>query len=384
MNPLRLVTLAPGHFHAALVQKKRLPGIDSRCSVFAPDDADLKLHLDRIASFDAGWKVDVRSGPDWLEQFERDPCGDIAILSGRNRPKLDLMRRAVAKGLHILADKPWIVAAEDYEPLLDVLREADRRGVVVGDAMTERHEATSKRQRELILDPAVFGEWQPGSLEEPSLELESVHYLKKIVNGRPLRRPWWWFDSAISGESIADVGTHLADLALWFLSPEQVVDPRRDIEFLAARRWPLMLSREQFFEVTELAEPPSNGLLEYAGNNFVSFRFNGIHVKLTTRWEYDSPGGDAHLSRAQGTRGTVEVRQEPGHQPEVFLNGDPVSSLHARTHHEDHFAMVLDGFLNRVRDPGSWPEWERSIEVAKYWITTQAVALAGSAATGAA
>jgi len=34
---VRLITLAPGHFHAALLQKSMYEGVDSTVQVFAPD-----------------------------------------------------------------------------------------------------------------------------------------------------------------------------------------------------------------------------------------------------------------------------------------------------------------------------------------------------------
>ena len=86
--------------------------------------------------------------------------------------------------------------------------------------------------------------------------LESVHYLKKSVAGRPLVRPWWWFDPAISGEAMADVGTHLADLALWLIAPRPTGRLPTDIQLLDADRWPLVLSEEQFRELTALPEYP--------------------------------------------------------------------------------------------------------------------------------
>ena len=82
---------------------------------------------------------------------------------------------------------------------------------------------------ELVRDQHVFGGWQAGNANQPALVLESVHHLKKWVAGRPLVRPWWWFDPAISGEAMADVGTHLADLAIGFIAPSQAVDYRSDM-----------------------------------------------------------------------------------------------------------------------------------------------------------
>jgi hypothetical protein len=48
---VRLITLDPAHFHAALVQKEMLPGIAKRVSIYAPLGPDLLAHLSRIEQF---------------------------------------------------------------------------------------------------------------------------------------------------------------------------------------------------------------------------------------------------------------------------------------------------------------------------------------------
>ena len=50
---IRLMTLDPGHFHAALVQKEMYPDVSPNVHVFAPLGPDLIGHLDRIAAFNA-------------------------------------------------------------------------------------------------------------------------------------------------------------------------------------------------------------------------------------------------------------------------------------------------------------------------------------------
>ena len=52
-KPVQLVTLDPGHFHAALVQKTMYNDVDSVVYVYAPEGNDLKLHLDRINSYNS-------------------------------------------------------------------------------------------------------------------------------------------------------------------------------------------------------------------------------------------------------------------------------------------------------------------------------------------
>ena len=50
-EPVRLMTLDPGHFHAALIQKEMYPGVDPTVHVFAPVGPDLLLHLGRVTAF---------------------------------------------------------------------------------------------------------------------------------------------------------------------------------------------------------------------------------------------------------------------------------------------------------------------------------------------
>ncbi len=424
-SPLKLMTLAPGHFHAALVQKQMHDGIAPRCYVYAPLDADLVAHVDRIAGFNTrtesptAWELDIRAGGDYLGRFLREQPGNTVVLSGRNRPKIDLMRVAVNENLHVLADKPWIIDAADLPKLEQLLDDAEMREVLAWDMMTERHEITSRLQRALVRDREIFGDWHTGNPERPALVLESIHHLKKTVAGRPLLRPWWWFDSHISGDALADVGTHLADLALWLIAPDQAVDFDTDIRLLDADRWPLILEPDQFTTLTglptfpaELTGRTTGGLLFYAGNNTANFTLRGIQVQLTTRWEYESENGDTHLAVARGTRSTVGVRQPAGTLPEVTITPtDPLDhtrlaavllrkcdawqvefpgtalevrdgtfAIHVpadlRTGHEAHFAAVLDEFIRFVHSPRHVPTWERTNLRTKYAITTKSVELA--------
>ena len=116
------------------------------------------------------------------------------MLAGRNARKIDYLEAAVRAGLHVLSDKPWILVPEHVPRLQRLLDDADRQGLVAYDIMTERYEVTSILQRELVQDAGVFGEPVPGSADEPGVYMESVHFLKKLVAGAPLKRPAWFFD----------------------------------------------------------------------------------------------------------------------------------------------------------------------------------------------
>jgi predicted dehydrogenase len=427
MKQIRLITLAPGHFHAALVQKRMLPEVNRRSYVYGPLDADTIAHLNRLASYNSrlddptSWEIDFRSGPNWPERFAREQPGNTVVISGRNKPKIELMRLAIGSGLNVLADKPWVIDSADFPKLEELFQEAALREVLLWDVLTERHEITNLLLRELVCSPDLFGNWQEGTPEYPALAIESTHYLKKKISGLPLVRPWWWFDPAVSGEALADVGTHLADLAIWLIAPDQSVDYRSEISLLNADRWPLVLSEDQFCGLTALpAYPPEidgrvvNGQLYYAGNSSITFTLRKAHVKLSVMWELESPTDDPDVQNAiaYGTKARVAVRTSPDKQRELFISplkpaermelcrlltrkveelnnrfpglnvidrGSEVQVIipdALRTTHESHFGAVLEEFARYFSSPRAVPPWESSNALARYYITTMGVELA--------
>src|SRR5579872_4069813 len=76
-NPalVKLITLDPAHFHAALAQKQMLPGIDRRVAIFAPLGPDLLAHLKLIEQFNnraenpTSWELDIHCSNHSLEEM---------------------------------------------------------------------------------------------------------------------------------------------------------------------------------------------------------------------------------------------------------------------------------------------------------------------------
>jgi predicted dehydrogenase len=432
MAEIRFITLDPGHFHAALVQKEMYPGVSKKVHVYAPLGPDLIDHLTRVARFNlrpdepTAWELEVHTGPDFLEQMLRERPGTAVVISGRNRGKIDRVQASLDAGLHALVDKPWILEEADLPKLDRALTTAEERGLVALDIMTERFEVTTQLQRELVNDPGVFGHLLPGSEPDPAVYMESVHYLMKVVAGAPNLRPVWFFDTAQQGEGLNDVGTHLVDLVQWTLFPEQAVDYRKDVQVLRARRWPTMIGRADFQRVTRedfpafLADRVKNDALEYFCNTLVSYTLRGAHVTLNAIWDWEpAPGaGDSLFAYYRGSRAKVEVRQGTAdrHRPELYVVPNDaadraallaavqkrVASLQSgypgtgvveqgnelrltipdrlRVGHEEHFAQVTQRFLRYVRDRRALPAWERPNMLAKYYVTTQGTALARRAA----
>lgn len=431
LRTIRFVLLAPGHFHAALVHKELPPGVHPRAVVYAPLESDLLQYLDYVRAFNARsvaptrWEVDVRAGANYFERFQREPFGNTAVLAGRPRGRIDDVLASLRAGLNVIADKPWVVTAADFPKIETAFREADLRDLIAWDMMTERFEVTTALQRDLMRDLDVFGAPLVGTPDAPSLLLESTHYLKKTVAGRPLVRSDWWFDPDEAGIALADVGTHLADLAMWLLFPETSIDYARDIRILDALCWPTPLDREQYEAVTGRPQFPQNldpyrsgDQLLYFGNGTTTYLLKGAHVKLNVLWDFESEHGtgDTHEAIARGSRATVAVRHAVGadgvSRPELYATAVEASQHPAllaavrkrcaawqrnypgvdavdlgnavqvrvptvlRVGHEAHFGAVVREFMTYFHSPRQMPAWERPNLLAKYYVTSHSADLA--------
>jgi predicted dehydrogenase len=416
MDEFRLITLDPGHFHAGLIQKEMYDGVAKRVAVYAPLTPDLTEHLNRIARFNlrkenpTAWELDIHATPDFLERMLDERPGNIVVLSGRNRAKIHRIARSLGAGLHVLADKPWIIEAADLPLLEEALANSRRQGLIACDIMTERYEITSILQREFVNDPEVFGSILPGTAEQPAVYMESVHHILKLVAGVPNLRPAWFFDVQEQGEALADVGTHLVDLVQWTLFPESAIDYRNDLAILAANGWPTPITSAQFRQVTGA----SGEAMDYRCNTSVTYTIRGIHTKLDVLWRWEAPPGtgDTHFAVYHGSKSRVEVRQgqAENYRPELYVVAQDAGVRSAvenriaalagrypgvatedrggevrvtipdryRVGHEAHFAQVTNQFFEYLRHPETLPVWEDANMLAKYYVTTKGVEVSRS------
>ena len=423
-SDLRLITVDPAHFHAAQLHMKPIAGFARDAWVYAPMGKDLAGHLNFIANLKARssqpdyWRYHVYSGEDFFERMLKDRPGDVVMLSGRNSKILDSISRSVEAGFHVLADKPWIIDAAQYPKLEKTLNEAERKGVVVYDCMSQRFEIAYQLQREFVNDPAIFGEAVKGSPASPGVAMASTHFLLKYFDGVPNLRPPAYFDIRQQGEAFADIGTHVVDLTHWTLFPEQSLD-RRDVEIVSARRWPTILSLDQFKKVTGESAFPEylkpdlrDGKLEYFTNDSVTYKIRGHFVKLGVSWDFESSTGanDSMLAIYRGTKADVMARQSLAEKyvPEAYIQPKPgqreavLAAIDARlkrlsaqfpgltrVDHPDgirivvppslripdmeYFRLLAERLAGFVRRPETMPKWEKPNMLVKYWITTQGV-----------
>ncbi len=444
-NRFKLITLDPGHFHAALVQKIMYNDVDSVVHVYAPEGQDLQLHQHRINSYNTrsdnptNWKQVIYTGSDFMEKMLQEnnaslPArmtrsdgndaarqGNVVVMSGNNRKKTEYILNAVGAGFHVLADKPMAIDKPNFELLKTAFDVAEKNKVLLYDIMTERYEITTMLQRELSFLPQLFGQLEKGTADNPAVTKESVHHFYKYVSGSILTRPPWFFDVKQEGEGIVDVTTHLVDLIQWECFPEKIIDYKKDIQLISARRWATDITANQFKGITKLNSFPDylqrdvvgDSILKVFSNGEINYKLRDVHAKVSVIWAYQAPEGtgDTHHSIMRGTKANLIIRQgkEQNYKPALYI--EPVNNMALNENtlltefktvqtkfpgvglkktttgweviipekykegHEAHFARVTEKFLQYLKE-GKLPAWEVPNMIAKYYTTTTALEFA--------
>lgn len=420
---VKLMTLDPGHFHAALVQKTMFNQVDPVVHIYAPEGPELEGHMNLINSYNnradnpTSWDTKIYTGPDFFEKMLSEKPGNVMVTAGNNAKKTDYILKTVEAGINVLADKPMVISPDEFPKLEQAFKVAEENGVMLYDIMTERYEITTIIQRELSMIPEVFGTLVPGTPDEPAITKESVHHFFKYVSGSPLKRPAWFFDVKQQGEGIVDVTTHLVDMIQWEAFPE-VTLKKEDVEIVSASRWTTDLTPEMFKKSTQLDEYPDylqkdveDGVLKVYSNGEINYKLKGIHAKVSVIWNFEAPEGtgDTHYSIMRGTKCNLTIKQgeEEGYKPQLYIEANAgvdlkefagylynavqdLSSKFAgldlekldenlwrveipeafKVGHEAHFGQVAEKYLDFLVQ-GKMPEWEVPNMIVKYYTTTE-------------
>ena len=428
---VKLLTLDPGHFHAALVQMYMYDQVDPTVHVYAPEGDDAQMHLDRIAIYNerserpTSWNEQLYTGDDFLQKMIEEKKGNVVVLAGNNGKKTGYVQAAVQAGINVLSDKPMAINQERFAVLEQTLNQAADQGVMVYDIMTERSEINNELQRVLVASEELFGEMEKGTPDDPAITKESVHHFFKYVSGQPLRRPEWYFDVEQQGEGIVDVTTHLVDLVQCTVMPEQEIDYAKDIQFTSARRWATPIPMDKYRLVTGqdeyadfLKKDIKDDTLQVYSNGELNYQLNGVNCRVSVIWNFMAAvgtegTGDTHYSVVKGSKANVEIRQgaEQKYKPMLYVVskinddveyeatlrrtlrslGDKYPALDIKKTadhewqivipadiiktHEQRFSSVMKVYLNYLKQ-GEIPAWERSQMVSKYYTTTKALEIA--------
>ena len=408
-----LLFLDPGHFHAALTLRVPQARVADQVFVYAREGAELRDFLALVERFNrrsehpTRWRPVVTTCDDPLERLVDERRGDVVVLAGKNGGKARTIRRLHESGFHVLADKPWLVEPADLEHV----RVSLAGWPLAAEIMTGRHDLTAKLVKRLVGAPALFGDFRG---DGAAIEQESEHCLEKLVDGAPLRRPWWFFDVRVQGSGPVDIPTHVVDQAQWLVDGDTATPA-----LLAARAWSTRVPVEAFRRITgeegfprELQPFVDGDALSYRCNAELVYRIGRVTASAATRWNLSpSPGGgDASHNVVHGTRADIHLEQSArtGHRRRVFvepradaaevvralrdtiatwqpeLPGVEVVPTGSDTYevsvppsldggHETHFPRVLDEFL-RIVDDHRWPTALAERTLAKYALLAEAAA----------
>jgi predicted dehydrogenase len=400
------------------------PQIDSTVHVYAPEGPDLKMHLDRITSYNTRaenptkWNEQLFTGEHFFERMIQEKPGNVVVLSGNNQRKTEYILKSLEAGLNVYADKPMVIDAAGFEQLKAAFNVAVKNKVLLYDIMTERFEITTILQRELSMVPDIFGELEKGTPENPAITKVSIHHFYKYVSGSVLTRPAWFLDPQQQGEGIVDVMTHLVDLVQWEAFPDQSLDYTKDINITSARRWTTDIPLSKFKTITKLDAFPeylkksvaTDSVLKVSSNGEVNYQLRGVNARTSVIWNYESKdgSGDTHESNMRGTIANLVIKQGTNEKYKVTLYIEPVTkdknyekTLTAsfanlqvkypgielaksgkgwvvnipdtyKEGHEAHFGRVTEKFIEYLSN-GTIPEWEVPNMLAKYYTTTKAL-----------
>ena len=250
------------------------------------------------------------------ELLAREPL-DFADICAPPAMHAGLIRAALEKGLHVLCEKPLVLASEDLAPLAELALRGNRALAAVHNW---RHAPILMAAQALIEEGAVgdvrFCRWETLRREPAAAAGDTA-------------RSNWRVDPAVSGGGIlVDHGWHALYVVCGWL-PEP---PLRVAGHLSTRRhhdWPI--------------EDTAEVALECRG---------GARAEILLTWAADERANRASIV---GTGGALSV---DGSLLKLTTPGraDPVvrefpGSLAGGSHHPDWFAGVAAEFTSEIRDP---------------------------------
>jgi predicted dehydrogenase len=417
---VKIIQINPTHSHAAAAQNERISQIDSNVYVYSPERSELVEYFQLINSFNARkdnptrWNEVVYIGKDYLKKMVQEKKGNVVVLAGNNKIKINYIEQSINAGMNVFSDKPMVIDKAGFERLKNAYAMAEQKGVLMFDMMTERYHLINKIQKSLMKDTLLFGKLQQGTPDHPAIMESSIHH---FYSGGKGNRPYWFFDVLQEGEGIVDVATHLIDLTFWKSFPDEIIDYYNDVKVLSAKHWPVNITKTEFSTATSLPEIPESlkqymkdTILEVFANGSISYQVKGIYAEVRVDWRSATPkdGNDLRNAYAKGTKATLFIKQEYGQKyPKLYAqkgekgsekdfqnnlvqaidriqanypgislsqeakNTEIVMPSDLEISHDPTFKVFIGYLINR-----DMPKWEVPNTIAKYYITTTALEMA--------
>ncbi|MCJ7548347.1 MAG: Gfo/Idh/MocA family oxidoreductase [Anaerolineae bacterium] len=171
---------------------------------------------------------------DWREMLDQVTLDAVVVCTPQNA-HVEPTVAALERGLHVLVEKPMALTSEDAQAMV---RAAEKAGRVLMVGYNGRGLPSWRAAKRVLaagtigpirqidvaysLDNRVWQDMRPS--ESLRGWIDSSAFAKAYV-GDLMHREHWRHDTAVSGGTLVDVGTHVMDLMLWLAGapPTQVV-----------------------------------------------------------------------------------------------------------------------------------------------------------------
>jgi predicted dehydrogenase len=187
--------------------------------------------------------LDVPMATTDLDALFADTSIDVVHVCTPNASHVELARRALEAGKHVVVEKPLALTTEDARGLADLARRMGRHGLV---AFTYRGYPMVRRARRLVADG-----------ELGSLRLIHGNYLQDWLSDETDYN-WRLEPGAGASRAVADIGSHWFDTAQ-FVSGQRITAVLADLAtFIPTRQRPLV-ETAAFTEASGEREPVEIG-----------------------------------------------------------------------------------------------------------------------------
>ena len=152
-------------------------------------------------------KYGIKKVYDNYNDMFTDPDIDVIYITTPHNTHIDFMRRAIENGKHILVEKSITLNSRELDEAIDL---ADKKGVVIGEAMTIYHMPLYKKLMKLVAD---------GEIGDVSMiQANFGSYKDYDMKNR-------FFNMNLAGGAMLDIGVYAISLARCFLKskPDNVI-----------------------------------------------------------------------------------------------------------------------------------------------------------------
>lgn len=152
-------------------------------------------------------KYGIKKVYDNYNDMFTDPDIDVIYITTPHNTHIDFMRRAIENGKHILVEKSITLNSRELDEAIAL---ADKKGVVIGEAMTIYHMPIYKKLKEIL---------ESGKIGKVNLITMNFGSFKEYdMNNR-------FFNKNLAGGAMLDIGVYALSFIRWFMDskPDQLL-----------------------------------------------------------------------------------------------------------------------------------------------------------------